>query len=80
MQSGSRYVYWVIFGVFQFRNERFLIGIKIYGWLEVVTGSIKILFLAVIVVALIAINLGGEPRYPSDVVAVPYFLASSRIL
>lgn len=68
------------FWLLQIRNERLLIGIKIYGWLEVVTGSIKILFLAVIVVALIAINLGGEHRYPSDLVTFTYLLASSRII
>ena len=36
-----------------------LTSIQIYGWLEVATGSIKILFLGVIIVTLIAINLGG---------------------
>lgn len=34
--------------------------IKLYGLVEVVTGTIKILFLAVIIGAMIAINLGGE--------------------
>ncbi|KAJ5685593.1 hypothetical protein N7455_010720 [Penicillium solitum] len=37
------------------------IKIEIYGWLEVATGSIKILFLGVIIVTLIAINLGAGP-------------------
>jgi hypothetical protein len=35
-------------------------NLKIYGFLEVLTGSLKILFLAIIVVSLLAINLGGE--------------------
>ncbi|KAJ6185847.1 hypothetical protein N7519_007148 [Penicillium mononematosum] len=34
------------------------IRIEIYGWLEVATGSIKIIFLVIIIVTLIAINLG----------------------
>ncbi|KGO69022.1 Amino acid/polyamine transporter I [Penicillium italicum] len=37
------------------------IRIEIYGWLEVATGSLKILFLGVITVTLIAINLGAGP-------------------
>lgn len=38
------------------------IRIEIYGWLEVATGSIKILFLGVIIVTLIAINRGAGPN------------------
>ncbi|KAJ5512550.1 hypothetical protein N7463_002102 [Penicillium fimorum] len=38
------------------------IRIEIYGWLEVATGSIKIVFLGVIIVILIAINLGAGPK------------------
>ncbi|KAL2699539.1 hypothetical protein AAEP93_009514 [Penicillium crustosum] len=45
--------------VSQFVDEE--LGIAIYGWLEVATGSIKILFLGVIIVTLIAINLGAGP-------------------
>ncbi|QQK43244.1 Amino acid/polyamine transporter I [Penicillium digitatum] len=37
------------------------IRIEIYGWLEVATGSLKILFLGFIVVTLIAINRGAGP-------------------
>ncbi|KAJ5417089.1 uncharacterized protein N7487_000639 [Penicillium crustosum] len=41
------------------------IRIEIYGWLEVATGSIKILFLGVIIVTLIAINL-GDWAFPTE--------------
>jgi amino acid permease len=37
-----------------------LIEVKIYGMLEVVTGTIKLLLLAGIICVLIAINRGGE--------------------
>ncbi|KGO36020.1 Amino acid/polyamine transporter I [Penicillium expansum] len=37
------------------------IRIEIYGWMEVATGTIKILFLGFIIVTLIAINLGAGP-------------------
>ncbi|KAK0735208.1 putative amino acid transporter [Lasiosphaeria miniovina] len=37
------------------------LGIEIYGVIEVITGTIKILFLAVIMVFMIAINVGAGP-------------------
>jgi amino acid permease len=40
-------------------GSRQLTRIQIYGWLEVATGSVKIIFLVIIIVTLIAINLGG---------------------
>jgi amino acid transporter len=40
-------------------RSRQLTRIQIYGWLEVATGSVKIIFLVIIIVTLIAINLGG---------------------
>lgn len=33
---------------------------KIYGLLEVLTGSLKILFYVIIVISLVVINVGGE--------------------
>lgn len=41
-------------------KESMLMTVKIYGMLEVITGSIKLLCLAIIVCTLIAINRGGE--------------------
>jgi hypothetical protein len=40
--------------------KELLIVIKVYGLVEVVSGTLKILFLAVIIIALIVINVGGE--------------------
>lgn len=39
---------------------KLLTAVKKYGFVEVVTGTTKLLFLAVIIVALIAINVGGK--------------------
>ncbi|KAH8697603.1 putative proline-specific permease [Talaromyces proteolyticus] len=39
------------------------LGIEMYAFIEVVSGTIKLLFLAVIVIALIAINLGVGPSH-----------------
>ncbi|OQE39860.1 hypothetical protein PENCOP_c006G04402 [Penicillium coprophilum] len=47
------------------------VRIEIYGWLEVATGSIKVIFLGVIIVILIAINRGAGPG--TDPLGVKYW-------
>jgi hypothetical protein len=50
----------IIFFLIASLPKLILIEIKIYGIIEVITGTIKLLLLAVIICVLIAINRGGE--------------------
>jgi hypothetical protein len=40
--------------------KRLLITIKLYGMVEVATGVIKIMFLAIVIIVMIVVNVGGE--------------------
>lgn len=62
MHLGLRYAWLVVFSpIYKPLTPKQLLTLdKLYGFVEVVTGSIKILFLAAIIVTLIAINIRGK--------------------